>query len=338
MRKLSAKLDGMAAAITLVATLLVTAPAAWAETYLVRPGDTLSAIARQTWAGPIYGDKGSLAKLLTANPDLSSESVIHPGQKLTLGARVFTEHRIQRGETLSSIAAEYTDDKPIYGKGGALEELMKANPELQAERLIPGQIVFVPMTPPSDGTTFAEATPKHEPKKRRLAASPIGSPVGTPLGTTLETTLGSPKMKAPTFRTPLVYAPGKEPKTSASERVPAKAPKKLKAQQPKAANSKVSPLDESSPQRVEAKAIARTAKEYFKNKQFDRALDSYRQARTLDEGLVTNWIGEIRSLVALNRRGEARSLASELVEKRPNMKSMRYLQQILGKSAQVSSN
>lgn len=64
-----------------VATL---SASAFALTYVVKKGDTLSTIAGQTTQGRIYGKKGALKKLLTLNPQVKDQDLIFPGDKITL--------------------------------------------------------------------------------------------------------------------------------------------------------------------------------------------------------------------------------------------------------------
>ncbi|NLE46066.1 MAG: LysM peptidoglycan-binding domain-containing protein [Chloroflexi bacterium] len=87
---------------------VVTNPSAPSGTYVVQPGDTLSRIALN------YGV--SLWSLMQAN-GLNGSSVIYPGQRLSLPAAggapdapavpSGTSYTVQRGDTLSSIAARY---------------------------------------------------------------------------------------------------------------------------------------------------------------------------------------------------------------------------------------
>ena len=58
---------------------------AWAEGYIVKRDDTLSGIARAHFGKPIYGNRGSLARLLALNPKHSaSPDAIYPGQRIEL--------------------------------------------------------------------------------------------------------------------------------------------------------------------------------------------------------------------------------------------------------------
>ncbi|WGH93989.1 LysM peptidoglycan-binding domain-containing protein [Auritidibacter ignavus] len=114
--------------------------------YTVKPGDTLSHIAAR--------NNVSLSQLLRWNPDLSTRSVIYPGQKIKLsgtttgskkpsrpatntkttsgnaGSSQSSTYTIKRGDTLSGIAARH---------GVSLSTLLNAN-ELKTSSIIyPGQ-------------------------------------------------------------------------------------------------------------------------------------------------------------------------------------------------------
>ncbi|HET9239441.1 MAG TPA: LysM domain-containing protein [Oligoflexus sp.] len=72
----------IAASLTLLAFL--TQNAAWAKTYNVKKGDTLSHIAAREFGQPIYGPKGSLRKLLEKNPEIQNPDRIRPTQAIRL--------------------------------------------------------------------------------------------------------------------------------------------------------------------------------------------------------------------------------------------------------------
>lgn len=72
----------ISASLTLLAFLLQTP--AWAKTYNVKKGDTLSHIAAREFGRPIYGPKGSLQKLLQKNPEINNPDRIRPAQVIRL--------------------------------------------------------------------------------------------------------------------------------------------------------------------------------------------------------------------------------------------------------------
>lgn len=104
------------------------------ESYLVRPGDTLSAIARAN---------GSSVEALMRLNGLTS-SLITVGQRLRLPgpAAVLALHGVAAGETLVAIAGRY---------GVAEAALRQANPEvseaLADAPLVPGLRLWVPLAP-----------------------------------------------------------------------------------------------------------------------------------------------------------------------------------------------
>lgn len=57
---------------------------AFAASYVVKQGDTLSTIAHRNFEGRVYGKNGSLNKLISLNPNLTNPDQIYPGQMLNL--------------------------------------------------------------------------------------------------------------------------------------------------------------------------------------------------------------------------------------------------------------
>jgi LysM repeat protein len=76
----------ISASLALLAFL--TQNAAWAKTYSVKKGDTLSQIAAREFGRPIYGPKGSLQKLLQKNPEIQNPDRIRPTQVIRLSDEV----------------------------------------------------------------------------------------------------------------------------------------------------------------------------------------------------------------------------------------------------------
>jgi hypothetical protein len=74
--------------LLILISLVLAAPAAWAVTYVVRSGETLSEIASLKIPGRIWGKKGSLARLISLNPHLAHPDRIQPGQEIELGELV----------------------------------------------------------------------------------------------------------------------------------------------------------------------------------------------------------------------------------------------------------
>jgi spore coat assembly protein SafA len=96
-------------------------------TYVVQPGDTMSAIAQNF--------NVTLAALEAANPQITNPDLIFPGQVLVIPLGVLT-YVVQPGDTLTAIANKF---------GVSLASLETANPQITNPDLIfPGQVVKIP--------------------------------------------------------------------------------------------------------------------------------------------------------------------------------------------------
>ncbi|HJR73203.1 MAG TPA: LysM peptidoglycan-binding domain-containing protein [Luteimonas sp.] len=111
-------------------------------TVTVHRGDTLSKIAH---------DNGvSLSALIAANPQIRNPNLIYAGQTVHLPGGGDGSVRVQRGDTLSGIAAD---------RGVSLQSLLQANPQFRSnpDLIYPNQIVRIPgggsstPTPPNNG-------------------------------------------------------------------------------------------------------------------------------------------------------------------------------------------
>lgn len=123
------------------------------NTHVVKPGDTLSAIARQNGV--------SLDALIRANPQIANPNLIRPGEEVTIptgaqaqaggsgGGQVYT---VQRGDTLSEIGARFGVDWRILAQVNGL-----SNPNL----ILPGQQLRIagggPVTGPAAANDGAPA-------------------------------------------------------------------------------------------------------------------------------------------------------------------------------------
>ncbi len=94
--------------------------------YIVQSGDTFSSIAEK------FGI--SLETLLRAN-DLSSSSVIQPGQKLIILPVSGILHYVKKGETLSEIVRSYR---------GNIEEVLAFNELSDGEKIFVGDLLIIP--------------------------------------------------------------------------------------------------------------------------------------------------------------------------------------------------
>lgn len=154
---------------------VASAPAATAI-YIVQPGDFLERIARKT-----HFPAAAIAK---AN-GLKPSAMLHPGQKLklprkpaatpqkpsakpTTSALAGKTHKIQEGETYSSIARKY---------GVSAQSLITANPDAKATALRPGQVIRLapdaapPKTPAKAPAPVPAVTPAPVP-----APAPVPPP------------------------------------------------------------------------------------------------------------------------------------------------------------------
>jgi hypothetical protein len=58
---------------------------AYAYTYVVRPGDTLSEIVQRHLPGRIYGKKGNLLRIVRRNPKITDPNLVRTGDEVTIG-------------------------------------------------------------------------------------------------------------------------------------------------------------------------------------------------------------------------------------------------------------
>lgn len=134
-------------------------PSPASATHVVRAGDSLEKIAR------LHDCK--VADLMTAN-QLKADSIIFPGQKLTLPTPAPQEkaaptpatavaaapatgpsHTVAAGETFASIARQH---------GIPLSQLLAANPDIKPTALRPGQSVRLGETPAIPSTSPSQET------------------------------------------------------------------------------------------------------------------------------------------------------------------------------------
>jgi len=139
-------------------------------TYTVKPGDSLSKIAR---------GQGCTVEALAKANGIKLSAVIQPGQTLKVPSKTSStatggSHTIQPGDTFSSISRQY---------GVPVEALLAANPGLNPKTLKPGQKVLlagdpsppasVPAPPPPAGVT-------EPPASTTTDESPNATPAATP--------------------------------------------------------------------------------------------------------------------------------------------------------------
>ena len=113
------------------------APPAGRIEYVVQPGDTLFLIARR------YGL--TVEELLRANPQITNPDLIMPGEVISIPARavptpppgMFRRYVVQPGDTMFLIAQRF---------GISLTELLRANPGVDPNLIVPGQVINIPGT------------------------------------------------------------------------------------------------------------------------------------------------------------------------------------------------
>lgn len=124
-----------------------------AATYTVKPGDSLSKIARS---------QGCTVEALAKANGIKLSAVIQAGQTLKLpGSKAATaaspggSHTIQPGDTFSSISRKYNV---------SVESLTAANPGLNAKSLKPGQKILLSSSAKTAATKPAAAKPEPPPE------------------------------------------------------------------------------------------------------------------------------------------------------------------------------
>jgi len=108
------------------------------ETYIVKPGDTVSTIARKF---------GLYWSTILWENDLSSWSVIQPGQELKILPTDGITHKVKKGENISYIAKKYKS---------SVQEISKFNN--LGDNISPGQTLIIP-----DGSPPPKPKPKPQP-------------------------------------------------------------------------------------------------------------------------------------------------------------------------------
>lgn len=149
--------DGGIAAPIIADSGASVAPREGIETYVVAVGDSLSAIASR------FGI--SMNTLLWAN-NLSAQSVLRPGQELSILPMSGVMHTVKNGDTLIKIASTYHADST---------EILSANTLADAGGITVGQKLFIPGGTP----------PTPTPIKRPTSVATIFAPAPQKTGSTI---------------------------------------------------------------------------------------------------------------------------------------------------------
>lgn len=128
---------------TLATTIQGARPRESAEYYIVQGGDTISTIAQKF---------GISTSTILWESELTSTSLIRPGDRLTILPISGVSHRVKSGDTLDSIAKEYKADS---------NKILEYNKLASADSISIGEVVIVPdgsIDPPTPApTTYASA-------------------------------------------------------------------------------------------------------------------------------------------------------------------------------------
>lgn len=120
------------------------------STYVVRPGDTLSGIAKMFEVKP--------STIIWANDGLSGGGTLKIGQVLTILPITSVRHTVKKGDTLASIAKRYGADATEIAN---YNSIVDSTLSVGAEILIPNGEVAAPPSTPTTGTRRFGPEPAH---------------------------------------------------------------------------------------------------------------------------------------------------------------------------------
>ncbi len=116
--------------LTLVLCLFTVTLTMAANTYTVKPGDTLSKIAS--------ANNVTISDLLAANPSIKNASLIYVGQSITIPSTKYVSYKVVSGDTFWGISRKFEI---------SMDELKKANPQItNTAAIYVGQTIMIPDT------------------------------------------------------------------------------------------------------------------------------------------------------------------------------------------------
>ncbi len=86
-------------------------------------------------------------------------------------------------------------------------------------------------------------------------------------------------------------------------------------------------------EKMKARDELASGQKLFKNKRYQDALAKFESARTIDPEFLPAWFYEIRTLRLLRRSGQARTVSSELLQRKPALNSLPLFQEAAKESA-----
>jgi hypothetical protein len=168
-------------------------------TYVVKDGDRLSKVAGKMIKGPVWGESGSLKKVLALNPQIENSNSVYRGQKILLPPALAKElsaesleslngeldaeldastltpiasaEVVREGDKLSKIVGRLIPG-PVWGKNGSWTKVLKLNPGIGNPDLIyPGEEIKLP-----GGQTLQLQAVATKAKTTRVPSSTIAEP------------------------------------------------------------------------------------------------------------------------------------------------------------------
>lgn len=113
---------------------------AYVNKYTVKPGDTLSSIARSF-------ELLTYRQILRVNPQIFNPNLIYPGQVINVPKIVpMSTYIVKPGDTLGTIIYNYNRElMKYYGTEITFDEVLAYNPRItNPDLIVPGMIIYLP--------------------------------------------------------------------------------------------------------------------------------------------------------------------------------------------------